>query len=371
MYIVRERTRFESEIAGLEFDTADPKLKPAKPTVKKKRYLFVASFDHEDANHDWSVYCINRIKRILNKKRGADVDPSISFTLFNVKTGKIQSFDVVGKKRVWADLSTFTPVTTANYTGKKFDKNPAGVMSITDVYKFVRDIGRTDPGTVRELNFFGHGWHGGPILVNSSDNPNVAARDPDDKDGRSLKDFVTPNMDATATGELSKAFDADGFTWLWGCVFASAPRQVLHRLTKNKLYQAGKLRQDDLIKLEFTRAEADEFFLKVPSFFPAQRGDGSFPLSFYRSLIDIKALCQLMIDLSYCKNIAVATNRKCFGGLPGTFSEFDKSKNLMLMRVPTMKPPYSANFKGYLNFYKKHMGIKLDAEGRGYGTYLP
>ena len=355
----------------MEFDAPDPKLKPAKPSVKKRRYLFVASFDHEDASHDLSVYCINRIERILKKRRAANVDPSIGFTLFDVKTGKIRSFDVVGKKRVWADFSTFTPVTTANYTGKVFNKNPAGVMSITDVYSVVRGIGRTDPGTVRELNFFGHGWHGGPILVNSSDNAAGTTRDPDDKDGRSLKDFVSPNMDATATSELSAAFNADGFIWLWGCVFAAAPLQVLHQLMKNKLYRSGKLKNDDLIELEFTTEQANKFFAATPSFFPPQRVDGTFPLKIFRSMIDIKALCRLMIDLSYCKNIAAATKRKCFGALPGTYSEFDKNTDLKLMRVPTMKPPYSGNFTGFLNFYKKHMGMKLDPEGRGYGAYLP
>jgi hypothetical protein len=169
-------------------------------------------------------------------------------------------------------------------------------MSITDVYAFVRNIGRTDPGTVQELNFFGHGWHGGPILVNSLDNSTTAARDPNDKDGRGSKDFRSPNMDAAARGELSSAYAPDGFTWLWGCVFAAAPFQVLHRLLTNRVYQSGKMKDSDLVKLNFSSTQANQFFAAVPSFFPAQRSDGTFPLSFDRSLTDIKDLCQLMID---------------------------------------------------------------------------
>lgn len=364
---MKERSRFEHELADLEFETPPPKA----VAVKKKRYLFVASFDHEAYNHKLSGYCINRIKRILKKTRGANVDPSISFTLFDVKEGKIKSFDVSGGKRVWADVSTFTPVTSANYTGTKFDKNPAGVLSITDVYEFVRNIGRTDPGTVKELNFFGHGWHGGPILVNSKDHSSTTARDPDDKDGRGSKDFRSPNMNATALSELSSAFAADGFTWLWGCVFAAAPFQVLHRLLKNRKYRNGTLKDGDLIELKFSQQHAVQFFAQVPSFFPAQRADGSFPLSFFRSLIDIKDFCQLMIDNSYCKKIAAATNRKCFGALPGTYSDFEKTSNLPLMLVPRRSPPYSDNFIAYTNFYKRHMAVSLDPEGRGYGEHKP
>ena len=96
---MRERNRFESEINDLEFETSDSHSLPAKPKPRKKRYLFVASFDHEAFNHKLSEYCINRIKRILRKTKGADVDPLVSFTLFDVKEGKVKSFDVAGGKR--------------------------------------------------------------------------------------------------------------------------------------------------------------------------------------------------------------------------------------------------------------------------------
>lgn len=358
-------------MTDLEFETSDSHSLPAKPKPRKKRYLFVASVDHEALNHKLSEYCINRIKRILRATKGAAADPLVSFTLFDVKEGKIKSFDVAGGKRVWADVSTFTPVTSANYTGHKFTTSPAGIMSITDVYGFLRDLGRNDPYTVQELNFFGHGWHGGPILVNSKDHSTTTARDPDDKDGRGLKDFKSPNMDAAAIADLSRAFAGDGFTWLWGCVFAAAPFQTLHRLLQNRQYQTGKLKDDDLVKLEFSKAQSEQFFAQVPSFFPAQKADGTFPLSFFRSFKEIKELCQLMIDLGYCKRIATATNRKCYGALPGTYSDFEKTSDLPLMLIPRRVPPYDDSFVAQINFYKKHMGMGVDPENRGYGEHLP
>ena len=367
---MRERNRFESEVADLESSSTHSLAAKARPT--KKQYLFVASFDHEAYNHKLSGYCVNRIQRILGKTRGATTDPLISFTLFDVKEGKIKTFDVSGGKRVWNTVKTFTPVTGANYTGKKFTTNPAGIMSITDVYEHLRNIGKTDRFTVQELNFFGHGWHGGPILVNSKDTVSGPARDPNDKDGRASKDFRSPNMDATALSELGAAFSGDGFTWLWGCVFTAAPFQVLHRLFQNRLYQTGKLKDGDMVTLKgFSKAQAELFFEKTPSFFPVRRGDGTFALSFDRSFKEIKDLCQLMIDLSYCKSIAAATKRKCYGALPGTYSDFEKAVRLPLMLVPTKVPPYDDNFTAYLNFYKKHLGIALDPEGRGYGEHVP
>jgi hypothetical protein len=64
-------------------------------------------------------------------------------------------------------------------------------------------------------------------------------------------------MDAAAIAELTAAFATDGFTWAWGCDFASAPFQVLFRLFRNNLYRRGTLKDADLIKLEFPRDLAD------------------------------------------------------------------------------------------------------------------
>jgi len=370
---MRERKRFEHEMADLRGESAPPRRSfQQSPPTTRKQFLLVACFDYEAPNHNLSGYCVNRIQRLLNKTRGASTDPNVSFTLFDVKTGKVKTFDVSSAgKRVWKENASFTPVTKANYTGKKFDKNPAGVMSITDVYDFVRGIGRNEPGTLQELSFFGHGWHGGPILVNSKDHSTTAARDPNDKDGRAQKDFIAPTMDAARLAELSAAFAPQGFTWLWGCVFAKVPFQVLHRLFKNTKYRGGTLKAGDLIELRFGKDLASELFPQAPSFFPAQRSDGTFALSFHRSLNDIKDLCRLMIDLSYCKKIATATQRRCFGALPGTYSDYEKQVRLPLMLVPRKIPPYSDNFGMYLNFYRKHMGVSLDPEGRGYGEHLP
>ncbi|MGB7069897.1 MAG: hypothetical protein WBD22_10415 [Pyrinomonadaceae bacterium] len=375
---MRERIRFEREISDLEFESSDSHSIPKTPgkktpaAVKQKQIILVAGFDYEDPNHLMNSYCHNRIERILRQKRGNRTDPSLTFTLFDVGAGKVRTFNVSGNKRVWADTTTFTPVTAANYTGKTFDKSPSGVMSITDVYEFLRKQGKSNPGSVQELSFFAHGSHVGPILVNSYDTtPSHPFRDSNDKDGRAHKDFAPPNMDSAATKELEAAFAPTGFIWLWGCVFAAAPFQVLHRLFKNRAYKSGKIKDTDIVKFEFERTHADQFFAAVPTFFPAAIG-GTFPLVFNRTFKQVKEFFQQLIFNGYCGQIALNANRKCFGALPGTYSEYDPKKSFLpLMLVPRAKPPGSADFTRQVNFYRKHMGMKLDPEGRGYGMYVP
>jgi hypothetical protein len=41
------------------------------------------------------------------------------------------------------------------------------------------------------------------------------------------------------------------------------------------------------------------------------------------------------------------------------------------MLIPTRVPPYSDTFAAFLSFYKKHLGMSLDPEGRGYGEHIP
>ena len=44
-----------------------------------------------------------------------------------------------------------------------FKNGQSGMMSVTDVYAAVQAIGSSDPGTLLELSFFSHAWHGGPL----------------------------------------------------------------------------------------------------------------------------------------------------------------------------------------------------------------
>jgi len=67
----------------------------------------------------------------------------------------------------------------------------------------------------------------------------------------------------------------------------------------------------------------------------------------------------------------VAAQVAAFGGLPGTYSDYEKGVELPVMVVPTRKPPYSDDFTRSIRFYSTYLGIPLDPEGRNYGRFDP
>lgn len=346
--------------------------------------LLVAGFNYENVrNPTFLQGCANRMARLLGKATsGAD----LVFTLFDVGAGVIQQSktDPATKKRAWTELQRFSAVTTANYssfvTGKEnhFDTSPSGVMSITDVYQFVQAIGGgADHGTVTELSFFSHGWMGGPILVNSFEALSTvpAKRDPNDKDARTFKDFVAPNMDDKAAGHFGAAFAATALVWIWGCSFARPAHIVLAELFKSSKYRStpvGRIKDSDKFTLDFSVSTptptADDLDAIVNIILPGGRRSGrSYTANV--TFLDIKNAFDKQIANTYCAKMSAASGAKTFGALPGTYADEEKNVRLPLMVVPTRKPPYDDNLTATLTFYKTYMGVKLDPENRGYGTF--
>ena len=375
--------------ALLEWLPPLPVLAPAGGTGSGTWVFLVAGFDYERSGVDFEKIALRRMSLLIERNRAAQkrakatfaqlIDSAPRFVLFDFKSGIVRRSEVSKPKgeRKWTEVARFTPVTPANYSGATrahlFDTGAAGTMSIIDVYKHVQELGRTEPGSLRELSFLSHGFLFGPILVNSDDGlAGDAARDPNDKDGR-LTDFDPPNMDAAAKADFQKAFAPDGFIWVWGCVFANSPRQVLHRVLSSRKYPqaaGGTLDESETFDFTFSRDHAEQFFDVDPAFFPT-RTNGRFPLTFRRTLADIKTFLNGRLGATYCQTAALAAQVPCFGGLPGTYSDYERGARHNVMVVPTRKPPYADNFSGYLRFYKKYTHRELDPEGRNYGRYDP
>ena len=181
-------------------------------------------------------------------------------------------------------------------------------------------------------------------------------------------------MDAAALKEFRDAFASDGFVWTWGCVFAASPHQVLARIVKNSKYKAAKLgaiADDVKFKFEFEQEHADKFFFIDPNFFPQADASGKFQLTFERTFAEVKDFLRGRLSETYCQAAAIGSQVPCFGGLPGTYADYEKGVSTPVMVVPTRVPPYSDNFTGYINFYTKYIGVSLDAEGRHYARYDP
>ena len=380
-----------------EWEDVELEEPPAKPLLggggdaKGKWVVLVAGYDYHRSGVDFEKLALNRMRLLITRHVAAQkkvkaplakvIETAPRFLLFDVESGVVRRSEATLPKgeRTWTEVARFDPVTTANYTvlpgGRHlFDKDQFGRMSITDVYAWVRVIGKEEPGTLQELSFLSHGWIGGPILVNSDDGSSTSARDPDDKDGRAEKDFEAPNMDATALAEFRAAFAPDGFTWAWGCVFAASPHQVLARLVKNSKYRKAKLgpiADTETLKFEFQQEHVDKFFFIDPNFFPTADATGHVPLDFERTFAEVKDFFRGRLSETYCQAAAIGSQVACFGGLPGTYSDYEKGVSLPVMVVPAKVPPYSDNFTSYINFYTKYIGVTLDPEGRHYARYDP
>jgi hypothetical protein len=347
--------------------------------------ILVAGFNYENANNPAFLdSCNNRMTRLLAKSTAA---ADMVFTLFDVGGGLVKQSAVnsATKKRAWTNVKTFTAVTTANYspfvTGQQnhFNQSPAGIMSITDVYAFVQNIGGgADKGTLAELSFFTHGWQGGPILVNTRDPTSLDPTQPrnaDDKDARLFKDFIAPTMDTTPLANFKGAFSPTGIIWTWGCSFVRAGHIVLSRLFKTSKFRStpsGKIKDTDTFDLDFSVSKPtptlQDFNSIVNDILPGGTVHGN-NYTVTKSFLDIKNAFKTLMANTYSAKISAATGAKVFAALPGTYADQEKGVKLPLMLVPTKAPPYDDNLTANLAFYKTVLGVILDPENRGYGTF--
>lgn len=88
---------------------------------------------------------------------------------------------------------------------------------ILELYGVLQQLGTDQPGTVIEAAYFGHGWHAGPVVRNTSDNgSDLLTRDPLDFDGRP-KDWHPRGTLANQFPKLKDALRSDGRFFMAGC----------------------------------------------------------------------------------------------------------------------------------------------------------
>ena len=322
---------------------------------------------------NFSIFAKRRADRLIAQA------PDLTVWLFDVGAGQLL-VNVSAKKRSWTPVGKFEPPTrAANYTGHTFDRNPKDVMSITDVYEKVVEIGRKDPGTLVELSFFSHGYYGGPILVNSNDRKQSGGlRDPDDKDARIFKDFNRANLPKERRTLLRNAFRNGARVWAWGCVFTEMYFEVFLALSKSPTYRKvgpGKLDDADTFELSFSAEQAKRFYALDLSFFPAPTTAGKPVLSFRRTWAQIRDYYERALKDVYVQNFASVAKVKGYGAVPGTWAGLEPGdKGLMLVPKKQITSPKGERFDGfgrYLELFHNHLNVAEDPESRGYGTYVP
>jgi len=347
-----------------------------------KRFILVGGFDYERKGVDFRIFCNSRVKRMVAANSAKE---EMSFQVFDVGKGEVVTHDVSypgGKKsESVARTQPFVAITASHYdrigtagdVHFRFKDGQSGMMSVTDVYAAVRTIGASNPGELFELSFFSHAWHGGPILLNSYDDgvvtgppaapggpPTVtavgAARDPDDKDPRP-KDFLPPNMTTAQLKEFQDAYRPDGYSWSWGCAFPRLIHEILHKLEQHRDYRASGLADDKEFKFTNLRAEHISLLEVWLGIFLLNPRDVRLEFK------ELKRFFCLATQASYTHHLAVQSKRKAFGGVMGTYSEYDTGR-LPLMHV---EPSFGRHFK----FYENYLGFKFDPEGRKYGEFSP
>jgi hypothetical protein len=352
--------------------------------------IILAGFDYQGGGVDFVEISRNRQARLIAAR------PQITVTIMDVRAGTTSvSAITAGPKgkpvRAVSSTSTHSPVTAANYSRglghhARFDKNPSGRMSITDLYAAVQAVGtdRFAKGTLIEVSIFSHGFWDGALLVNSDDTiQSRAERDPKDKDARVLKDFRAPNMTAPQLTAFKAAFSADASWWNWGCTFTESYRQVTHRFVNSSLYRKtppGKLKDDVKIKFDFPQAMAEDIYGDDTTFFPQTKrvtstGDTVFKdLRFERTVLEVKAFFRRGVQDSYHMAVAKAAGITVHGAFLGTYADYelnDPRIKLPLMAIPRNKKVYGTDFTRYLTMWVKDLGFGMDPENHGYGNYGP
>jgi hypothetical protein len=347
-----------------------------------RHFIFVIGVNYSSFKSVYRTVCYNRMNLFeFNNRKNED----IVFHIFDVQKGEIVTREITfpsGIKKVKTTKPTPSPFKTitkdANYNRRRigneihhdFKDGQTDVMSILHVYETVQKIGANEPNTLFELSFFSHGWMGGPILVNSSDNGIFGpedkfllvpdgARDPDDMDPRT-KDFREPTMFMEELSNFQKAFSPSGYIWNWGCTFPRTTFRILHKMVNHHSYKNSGLGDDVIFK--FNKLPDDEGEL-LDSVLSPELG-GHFP---DRKNIEIKFK---FLKHFFCKRttatynhvIAKSAKVKTFAALVGTYSDF-KTAGHISMHVP--------GFLREKNFYKNYLGFGFDPEGNGYGEYKP
>ncbi|MGA5356846.1 hypothetical protein [Streptomyces purpurascens] len=337
-----------------------------------KHFVLVAGCKLPPKQLPFRSYCENRIRQHVAANKAKE---DLVFQILDVERGEVvvRTFTYPGGTRTEsvAAVRSFEPVTRAHYNGRVFGEGHPGVMSATDIYAAVRNIGIRAPGTLMELSFFSHGYANGPVLVNSVDDgqlerlnprgqleaePLGMRRDPDDRDPRT-KDFHEANMGSEELAAFRAAYHPDGINWSWGCAFTHDANEILHHLEYHPDYRSSGLPDGKvLVFRNFTPANLAHLnaFLNVPV--PDHR---KVEITFG----ELKLYIRNQIVASYGHALAAASGRRTFGALVGTYAEPDQGPRPLMHVNP--------NFSRHFTFYRNYFGFTFDPERRRYGLYDP
>ena len=345
----------------------------------KKYILLVAGYEYQNGG-TFVQSAEQRRQNLLDLHPDWRNDPEVVFVKFDVKSGRIERNNSTPGAGSWVlETQSNDAVNRRNhYTESHLKQQENNLMSITTIYQYVINLGASEPGSLFELSLIGHGWFGGPILLNSfqrsefTSGDTANTRDPWDRDGRT-KDFLPQNMPEEDWKNFRAAFAPDGYAWVWGCLFPRAYFDTLYKFFQTREFKSkpmSDLVDSDTFTITVNGTFVNEYYDVDRAFFPTDNSQ----ITFTRSLADLKGYVKRGIRRTYPGRFVGDTAIKCIAGYLGTYSDYERSYTghyapHPVMIIPRNSTVYGADFSNIINFYKIHVGIEEDPESRGYAIY--
>ena len=345
-----------------------------------KYIILVGGYDYSNGGVNFPSIAERRRLYLLRNNPQWQNNAEVIFIRFDVKAGKIDRNIFNGSSRAWqGESSAHMAISRSqHYRENHLVNADPNIMSVTDVYKYIINLGKTEPGTLYEFSILSHGWFGGPVLLNSfqrdefSTGARASERDPLDKDGRT-KDFQAQNMNDDDWSNFRKAFASDGYYWVWGCLFSRAYFDTLYKVIQTKEFRSkafGSHSDSDTYTITVNQDFVSKHYQVDPIFFPGNPSEKTFT----RSLLDIKKFLKRGLRRSYPGRVALDTGVTCVAAYLGTYSDYERSHAghqapNPVMVIPRNMTAYGCDFTRPINFFKTYLSMPEDAESRGYGIY--
>lgn len=308
-----------------------------------KQYVLVSGLDYH------SFFSFNKYaeKYKLEILRSKQITDDIVIYMIDILVGKITKIEIFGKNAIKEIVTKFDIVDKSNYTKTYFESNGKSIISKTDVYRIIEQIGVDNPGTLFEVGVFSHAYWNGPILVDSLTGH-------DDHDMR-IDDISSSLIDLT---KFKNAFVTGAFFKIWGCSFPPNTNALFSKIRKNVNYKSvGKI--PDTTRFIYPK----NHFL----FYPTDSHSGAtLPVVDLTSQINIIFKTKLtvtdIIELSfiqikkiacfnfintYAASLADNIDIKVQSALPATYANIDLKFHISSLTFDNVK------------FYENHLDVKL------------
>lgn len=319
-----------------------------------KQYILVSGLFYPDDHNNYKLsgsfdkYVQDYIKKIIQSEKGHD------FIIYdvNILNGTISKTEYSTNSTPKKSVTTFDKVINSDYAlingGYRLNSSKK-IISKTDIYKVIEEIGSDEPNTLSEVHIFSHAYWNGPILVNTDNGTG-------DCDMRK-SDITSGTIDST---NFKNAFTNIGFIKIWGCSFPVATNALFSKFRNNRQYSATRVIADSII---FSFASNTFFYHRqgstpvdlTPQINNVLGTTHSVTDAIKLTFLEIKKILIFNYLSVYAGVIAKDIGIKVVSALPATYANIDPSFHIA--------PSTMAN----VIFYKKHLDIVI--ENGNYGVY--